>query len=620
MRSVERLFKMCPECKTLYSGSARFCPKDGAPLELAQKGTVRLYDPYVGTVQDNRLKIEASMAEDGLTVLYAARHLVLDRRVAVKVLRSEYASDKVVVERFLEQARQSAKLDHPNLAKVLDSGRFDDGAPFFVIEFLGMRTLRGVMDQSGPLPWSRTVSLGIQACAGLEYAHRAGVVHGNLNPEALVLVKEGPRDDRLKVSGFGTSEVSLTSRHATKTGFLVGVPEYMSPEQAAGRPTGPWTDIYSLSVIFFEMMTGKVPFESDSFMGALGKHMVEPIPDPRVVSGGVDVPDWLASIIMKGLAKAPKDRYETMAEMASELATHGGAATVHPALGLEGNPDVDEKAPTRVYQTVADDVGVGAGATVMDEGAPVWEDDGPDMEKEHDRSFEQNDKASFLADASHAQGGSLSKERDNAMSRRPRIPWSERMVSLEQVIWAAAALALGLVLGLGIIWLNRDGPQSRKETRQSPSVQPESLRERSGKLPSARPPSGTPERRTIDLVVETQPAGAEVELDGKLLGVSPLRIQVHRAPGAHLLTARLSGFTPYRTEVTLAQATQLRIQLERPEPAQRRRRRPRYRSSAKQLRVPPHMGERLVAPSGSNKTSSEGKKSSKGDLLDPFKL
>ncbi len=562
MRRLDKIFKICPECKTLYSGSARFCPKDGAALEAASKGTVRLYDPYVGTVQDQRLKIEATMAEDGLTVLYAARHLILDRRVAVKVLRSEYASDRLLVERFLMQARRAAKLDHPNLGKVLDSGRFEDGAPFFVVEFLGTRTLRVLMDQEGPLSWQRSVALAIQVCAGLEHAHLAGVVHGNLNPDVLVLMPGTSDQDRVKVTGFGTSEVSLTSRRATKTGFLVGVPEYMSPEQAAGRPTGPWTDIYSISVILFEMITGRVPFESDSFMGALGKHMVEPVPDLLEVAAQQQAPvppAWLGQVIAKGLAKEPRDRFETMEEMLEALAASGPDAGMVKE-EMPAQPSVDEKAPTQVYLAVEDSPEPPEDALVAGEGI---------VELQASQGGDQA-AAEFAVEPGQASDGPGPSGHGGGRAVRKGLPWSQRMVSVEQVVWAATALVIGLVIGLTIVYLETKSCGSTAARRSGPSqvaapARPSPGEDREHKLARSAARSGVPNRSgLVDLTVETCPAGAEVELDGRLLGVTPLEISLPKRSGNHVLTARLAGYEPYRTEVTLTQALRIRIQLTRP--------------------------------------------------------
>jgi len=311
--------KACPECGKRFLGEDKFCPNDGATLvSLDEK---EAGDPLVGTTVDGRYQIEEKLGEGGMGMVYLAKHAVIGNKCALKVLKGELASDGEVGERFIQEARAAAAIGNEHIIQITDFGQLPDDSAYFVMEFLDGSALHDIIEDEGQVDPDRVLDIVIQCCEALAAAHNSNIVHRDLKPDNIFLVAKGARFDFVKILDFGIAKVasSETGRQLTKTGMIFGTPQYMSPEQAAGTGVDARTDIYSLGIIMYEMLCGHVPFEADTFMGVLTKHLYEePIPPRRLVPP-VEIPQHVEAVLLKAIAKKPEKRYQSMGEFAEDL-------------------------------------------------------------------------------------------------------------------------------------------------------------------------------------------------------------------------------------------------------------------------------------------------------------
>ncbi|HVU03877.1 MAG TPA: serine/threonine-protein kinase [Polyangiaceae bacterium] len=273
---------------------------------------------YVGYVIDERYRIEGVLGRGGMGVVYRARHDVIDKVVAIKILLP--TEDAEVVDRFVTEARAATAIGNAHIVDTVDFGRLPDGSTYFVMEYLEGQTLAKRIKAAGFIPEAVAVSIVKQIAEGMDAAHRAGIVHRDLKPENIFLVDRDGQADFVKLLDFGIAKVERSQNRITRAGTIFGTPHYMSPEQAAGREVDARTDVYAVGVILYEMLSGKTPFDAENPMGLITQHLYsEPTPLARLSSPPQPIPHGLDAIVLKCLCKDPDERYPSMADFILDL-------------------------------------------------------------------------------------------------------------------------------------------------------------------------------------------------------------------------------------------------------------------------------------------------------------
>lgn len=339
----------CPACGARYSAAQRLCPKDGAVLEPDETHEDRL----IGTILDGKYRLDAFLSRGGMGAVFRGTHVMLNRPVAVKMINPDLVTSPEIVRRFQREARAATQLTHPNVVDVYDLGQTADGTLYIVMELVSGRSLKEVIRTSGPLEPARIVRILGQVCEGLALAHRRNIVHRDLKPQNIMLARDAAGAEVAKIVDFGIAKTFEPDAHTqlTAEGSTLGTPHYMSPEQATGREVDGRSDIYSLGVILYEMLTGEVPFSDPSLPSVLVKHMTEAPQPPSLRRPDLHVPPALEAIALRCLAKAPTDRFETAEVLAGVLRralpeSAGEVATMPLSAPAPGEATVPLAAPT----------------------------------------------------------------------------------------------------------------------------------------------------------------------------------------------------------------------------------------------------------------------------------
>jgi len=529
----------------------------------------------------NNFEVVRLIGEGGMGTVYEAKHPLIRRRVAIKVLRHEFTRDLDLVRRFFNEARATSEIRHPNIVEVVDVGTLPDGVPYLVMELLEGESLSECLASVGRLDAPNAAFLISQAADALQAAHENAIIHRDLKPDNLFLVRPTPEAPALhvKVLDFGIAKLRgdpSGSSVRTRPGAVLGTPAYMSPEQCRGNPDeiGPATDIYSLGVILYEMLCGEPPFAAVGLGEVLMMHMAtEPVPPSQRCQ---DVATDLEAVIMKALAKQPQHRFESMAALAAALrataAYAQGASGVLPreptgpvialvpkGASTPGAKEIENK-PTLVASTPSassrpfDTTVAGAGASLKPITIP------PRLKPSPLRPL----AAALTACA--ALGAALwFLMRPGEAESAPKLSagLTEGMPNLEplwskldaqaELVPASASGVSALPRPLASARVHPPGPPARR-VEPAASVPAEEARAPSAAVEPALPPAPKAKLEVGYLSLDSAP-WANVSTGGRSLGTTPL-VRVSLPPGRHVLkleNPELGRSTSYTVEITSGQ-------------------------------------------------------------------
>lgn len=333
--------KSCPKCNLRYPDESTYCFVDGAVLEP-------LKDPRVGTTMAGRYLIENVLGEGGMATVYRARHTLIDRPCAVKILNPALARDKMVRERFRREAKSAKKLAHPNVIDIFDEGDTGDGTSFMVMELLDGEPLDAIVSR-GPIPLARALPIMIQVARGIARAHDLEVIHRDLKPENIYIARRDDGTDLVKLLDFGIAR-SMQDSRLTGVGEVFGTPQYMAPERITSIDAGGSQDLYALGVIFFEMVTGTLPFDANDVPTFLLKHLKEPA--PKISSRGFSVPADFENLIDSLMAKDPKQRPVDAHKIHADLIAIANAAGIAPPPEIQDEQKAQARPPAATLPPV----------------------------------------------------------------------------------------------------------------------------------------------------------------------------------------------------------------------------------------------------------------------------
>jgi serine/threonine protein kinase len=317
--------KSCPRCRFPYPDEFALCPKDGSLLEY-----LREWQP--DDVVREKYRIVCKIGQGGMGAIYKAEHLIFEELRALKVLMPQFAHDDSLVRSLTQEARITRRLSHPNAVRVEDVDRAEDGRLFIAMEYVEGKSMGSIIKQSGPMPVLRVIETSRQLCSALDSAHSLGMIHRDIKPDNVLLVRQPDDRDLVKVLDFGIAKIKESAKTGgkeisgitmTKTGFVVGTPQYMSPEQAMGKPGDQLdarSDLYSVGILIYQALTGELPFQADTPMGYLLHHVHTPPPSLAERRPDLNLPDPIIRIVMKALEKDPADRFQSAREMLLALA------------------------------------------------------------------------------------------------------------------------------------------------------------------------------------------------------------------------------------------------------------------------------------------------------------
>ena len=273
------------------------------------------YEQYVGTVLENRYRLTELVGKGGMAVVFKATDLTMNRTVAVKILNEENNDDEIAVKRFYTESKAIAMLSHPNIVAIFDVSPMNSVQNFIVMEYIDGITLKDYLDRKKILDWTEACHYTVQILSALQHAHSKGVIHRDIKPQNIMLLADGS----IKVTDFGIAKISDTPS-VTAADKAIGTVNYISPEQASGRPVDFHSDIYSVGVMLYEMVTGKLPFSAENSVSVAMMHVHDtPVPPSENVDSPTMIPIGLEQIILKSMNKNPADRFGSASSMQRAL-------------------------------------------------------------------------------------------------------------------------------------------------------------------------------------------------------------------------------------------------------------------------------------------------------------
>ena len=325
----------CPKCGTRYASTVRICTHDGTVLNDEP-----VADPQVGKLLDGKYRLDAYLSQGGMGAVYKATHVMLDKTVVVKLIKPELVTSAEIVRRFQREARAASNLYHPNIVAVYDLGQTDDGTLYIAMEFIDGPSLKDVIRKTGPMPVARINSILRQVASALAQAHNHNIIHRDLKPHNVMLAKGPGGQEVAKLLDFGIAKTfEEDGTQLTQTGFAIGTPQYMAPEQAAGKDVTAQSDLYSLGAMLYEMLIGEVPFDAPTTAAILIKQLTEQPQPPSRRKPELKVSPGLESIALRCLEKDPAKRFSSADAFADALREAESEASI-------GRP---ADAPTKVF-------------------------------------------------------------------------------------------------------------------------------------------------------------------------------------------------------------------------------------------------------------------------------
>jgi eukaryotic-like serine/threonine-protein kinase len=273
-------------------------------------------DPLLGRTIGS-YKIQEQLGRGGMGSVYKAEHQLIGKKVAIKVLLKEFATNELLVQRFFNEARAVNKIGHDNIVDISDYGKTDDGWIYYVMELLEGRELTKLIKELTQVPLPRAIHIIRQCALALDACHKQGIIHRDLKPDNIFLITHGGREDFVKILDFGVAKLANEETGYTRQGAVLGTPHYMSPEQAEGRPVDQRTDVYALGIIMYRLLTGRVPFPGTTFSAVIVKVLTEPARPPRALQPSL--PPAMDEVILKSIAKDPGQRYNSSLEFLEAL-------------------------------------------------------------------------------------------------------------------------------------------------------------------------------------------------------------------------------------------------------------------------------------------------------------
>jgi serine/threonine protein kinase len=305
----------CPKCGTRYASNVKICTHDGTVLN-DEPAT----DAHIGKLLDGKYRLDSFLSQGGMGAVYKATHVMLDKTVVVKLIKPELVTSAEIVRRFQREARAASNLNHPNIVQVFDLGQTDDGTLYIAMEFIDGPSLKDVIKRTGSLPVARIKSILGQVCSALALAHGHNIIHRDLKPHNVMLAKGPGGQEVAKLLDFGIAKTFEDGgTQLTQTGFAIGTPQYMAPEQAAGKEVTPQSDLYSVGVMLYEMLIGEVPFDAPTTAAILIKQLTETPQPPSRRKPEVGVSQMLEAITMRCLDKEPERRFPSAEAFAEAL-------------------------------------------------------------------------------------------------------------------------------------------------------------------------------------------------------------------------------------------------------------------------------------------------------------
>jgi serine/threonine protein kinase len=330
--------KVCTTCGAEYGDEKLFCERDGTPLR--KSGAL---NDLVGMIIADRYHITKKLGEGGMGQVYLAEHVKMGRRCAIKIMTPGTMADPEAISRFNREAANASRITHPNVCAIYDFGETADGLIYLAMEFIEGSSLTDVLGEAGTLPLARAATMISQCAEGLQVAHDLGIVHRDLKPDN-IMVTTAREKDTVKLVDFGIAKAiggdDGRAQKVTKTGFVVGTPEYMSPEQLAGDPVDGRSDLYSLGLVFYRMLTGVSPFPADSQQETMIKRLTDDPMPLATARPDFRFPPEVQRVVDRALARNPNDRHKNAAELGREVR----------GLTSEATGQVDVEAGTQVVR------------------------------------------------------------------------------------------------------------------------------------------------------------------------------------------------------------------------------------------------------------------------------